>query len=82
MRYCDLHTHSTFSDGTCTPAELIQKAEQLQLCGIVLCDHNAVTGLPDFVAAGESSEVEAVPAVEFSTQYGETELHIIGMFIR
>ena len=82
MAFCDLHTHSTFSDGTCSPEELIHQAEQLQLSAIVLCDHNTVTGLPDFVAAGEKSFVEAVPAVEFSTQFGETELHILGLFIR
>jgi len=82
MAFCDLHTHSTFSDGTCSPAELLRKAQQLQLSAVVLCDHNTVAGLPAFVAAGEKSSVEAVPAVEFSTQYGETELHIIGMFVR
>ena len=82
MAFCDLHTHSTFSDGTCTPEELIQKAQQLQLSAVVLCDHNTVAGLPDFMAAGENSTVEAVPAVEFSTQYGETELHILGLYIR
>lgn len=81
MAFCDLHTHSTFSDGTCTPAQLIRQAQLQQLSAIVLCDHNTVAGLPDFVSAGEKSSVEAVPAVEFSTQYGETELHIIGMFI-
>lgn len=82
MAFCDLHTHSTFSDGTCTPEELIQKAQQMQLSAVVLCDHNTVAGLPDFIAAGENSTVEVVPAVEFSTQYGETELHILGLYIR
>lgn len=82
MAFCDLHTHSTFSDGTCSPEELIQKAQQMQLSAVVLCDHNTVAGLPDFIAAGENSTVEAVPAVEFSTQYGETELHILGLYIR
>lgn len=82
MAFSDLHTHSTFSDGTCTPEELILQAQQLQLSAVVLCDHNTVAGLPSFVAAGEDSSVEAVPAVEFSTQYGDTELHIIGMFVK
>lgn len=82
MAFCDLHTHSTFSDGTCTPEELLRQAQQLQLSSVVLCDHNTVAGLPTFVAAGEKYKVEAVPAVEFSTQYGETELHILGLFIR
>ena len=57
-------------------------AQSLQLSAVVLCDHNTVAGLPSFVAAGERATVEAVPAVEFSTQYGEIELHIIGMFIK
>lgn len=82
MAFCDLHTHSTFSDGTCTPKELLHMAQSLQLSAVVLCDHNTVAGLPSFVAAGERATVEAVPAVEFSTQYGEIELHIIGMFIK
>ena len=82
MAFCDLHTHSTFSDGTCTPQQLIRQAEQMKLSAVVLCDHNTVAGLPDFVKAGEGSPVEAVPAVEFSTQYGETELHILGLYIR
>ena len=82
MAFCDLHTHSTFSDGTCTPQRLIRQAEQMKLSAVVLCDHNTVAGLPDFVKAGEGSPVEAVPAVEFSTQYGETELHILGLYIR
>lgn len=82
MAFCDLHTHSTFSDGTCTPQQLIRQAEQMKLSAVVLCDHNTVAGLPDFVKAGEGSPVEAVPAVEFSTQYGETELHILGIYIR
>ncbi|MBQ8769041.1 MAG: PHP domain-containing protein [Oscillospiraceae bacterium] len=82
MAYCDLHTHSYFSDGTCSPAELLHLAQQLQLSAVAMCDHNTVSGLKEFVAAGENSPVEAVPGVEFSTQYGDTELHILGLFIR
>ena len=52
------------------------------LSAVVLCDHNTVEGLPEFMAAGAGGTVEAVPGVEFSTQYGETELHILGLFIR
>ena len=81
MAFCDLHTHSTASDGTCTPTQIIRQAEQLQLSAVVLSDHNTVAGLAEFLAAGEDSPVVAVPAVEFSTQYGETELHILGLFI-
>ena len=82
MAFCDLHIHSYFSDGTCSPAQLLQLAQQLQLSAVAMCDHNTVSGLDEFMKAGENSPVEAVPGVEFSTQYGETELHILGLFIR
>ena len=80
--YCDLHTHSSFSDGTCTPTELICLAEETGLGAVALCDHNTVAGLPEFLKAAESANVEAVPGVEFSSEYEGKELHILGLFIR
>ena len=82
MSICDLHVHSNFSDGTCTPAELIALAEAAGLDAIALCDHNTVAGLPDLLAAAEGSSVEAVPGVEFSTDYQGTELHILALFVQ
>lgn len=81
-QFCDLHTHSTYSDGTCTPAEIISKAEALGLCAVALTDHNTVAGLPDFLAAARDCPIQAVPGVEISTEYGETELHIVGLFLK
>ena len=80
--YCDLHTHSVFSDGTYTPAQLIAEAERIDLSAVALTDHNTIAGLPDFVAAGEGSAVKAVPGCEFSTDYNGVELHILGLYIR
>ena len=80
-RICDLHTHSNFSDGSYTPKELIEAARQAGLSAIALTDHNTVLGLPDFLAAGQGSPVEAVPGIEFSTDYLDVELHILGLFI-
>lgn len=81
-RYCDLHTHSVFSDGTYTPAQLLEEAEQKNLTAIALTDHNTVAGLPDFLAAAAGKAVEAVPGVEFSTDYNGTELHILALFLK
>ena len=80
--FCDLHTHSCCSDGTLTPAQLIEQAEKAGLAAVALCDHNTVAGLPEFVEAGRRSIVEAVPGIEFSTEYRGTELHILGLFIQ
>lgn len=82
MKYCDLHTHSVYSDGTFTPEELISAAKQAGLAAVALTDHNTVAGLPSFLAAAQGSGVEAVPGVEFSTDYGEKELHILALFVR
>lgn len=80
-RICDLHTHSQYSDGTCSPAQLIRLAEDAGLSAVALCDHNTVAGLREFVAAARESKVEAVPGIEFSTEYRGTELHILGLFL-
>lgn len=80
-KFCDLHTHSRYSDGTMTPEQLIRLAEETGLSAVALCDHNKVDGLPEFLEAAKESRVEAVPGIEFSTEYCGTELHILGLFI-
>ena len=80
-KYCDLHVHSYYSDGTCSPAELIKLAQQAQLQAIALCDHNTLDGLPELLAAAENSTVEVVPGIEFSTDYMDVELHVLGLWI-
>ena len=79
--YCDLHTHSVFSDGTWTPTELINEADRIGLSAIALTDHNSVGGVNEFFRAAEGKNMEAIGGVEFSTDYGEIELHIVGLFI-
>ena len=77
---CDLHTHSTFSDGTCTPAEIIAMAKERSLI-VALTDHNTIAGLPEFLHAAAAFGVTAVPGVELTTSYGDKELHLLGLFI-
>ena len=79
--YCDLHTHSTYSDGTLPPSGLLAGAEAAGLRAIALTDHNTVAGLPAFLEAAREYSVEAVPGAEFSTDYQGTELHILALFI-
>ena len=78
---CDLHTHSTFSDGTSTPEEIVSAAEAMGLTAVALCDHNDVEGLPRFLRAAEGGRTAAVPGTEISTDYEGTELHIVGLFV-
>ena len=79
---CDLHVHSNCSDGTLSPAELIAEAKKCGLAAIALTDHNTIAGLPEFLSAAEGGGIRAVPGIEFSADYGGTELHILGLFLR
>ncbi len=79
---CDLHTHSLFSDGTCTPAEILDLSVSAGLSAVALTDHNTVAGLPAFLAAAEGKEILAVPGVEISTGWEGKELHIVGLFLK
>ena len=77
----DLHTHSVFSDGTYTPTQLIREGKQAGLSAMALTDHNTVAGLPEFLRAGQEAGMEAVPGVEFSTDYEDMDLHIVALFV-
>ncbi len=81
-RYCDLHTHSVYSDGTCTPAEIIGTAVSMGLAVVALCDHNTVGGLPEFHAAACGKSIEAVGGIEISTEYMDKDIHIVGLYIK
>lgn len=79
-KYIDLHTHSLKSDGSMTPAEVVQEAKRAGLTAIALSDHDTVDGLPEALAEGEKIGVEVIPAIEFSV-LSKTETHILGYFI-
>lgn len=80
-KFCDLHTHSNFSDGTYTPSELIDAAVDIGLASIALCDHNTVDGLPEFLDAAVGKNIEAIAGAEFSVNYKRKELHLLGLYI-
>lgn len=81
QKFCDLHTHSYFSDGTDSPTQILKNATALGLSAVALTDHNTVAGLPEFLKAAKGTEILAVPGVEISTGYNGKELHIVGLFI-
>lgn len=81
MKTCDLHCHSVFSDGTFTPGEILDLADELKLGAVALTDHNTSRGLKSFVEDAKNHKVIAVPGCEFSTDFLGTELHIVGLFM-
>ena len=79
-RVIDLHTHSSRSDGTLTPAELVCKAKEIGLTAIALTDHDSVDGIAEAAAEAAKIGIEFVPGIELSTAQG-AEIHILGLFI-
>ena len=81
-QFIDLHTHSTASDGTCTPTELVKLAREADLAAVALTDHDTTAGIPEFLEAGKNAGgVETIPGTELSVRYGAREIHIVGLFI-
>lgn len=81
-RYCDLHVHSVFSDGTDTPEAIVDLAIENGLSAVALTDHNTVSGLERFTAYGADKPIKLVPGIEFSTEHNGQELHILGLFVQ
>jgi 3',5'-nucleoside bisphosphate phosphatase len=81
MNYIDLHIHSTASDGSYPPAEVVRLAKEGGLAAMALTDHDTVDGLAEAVAAGEQYGVEVIPGVEISAQCPGGTMHIVGLFI-
>jgi 3',5'-nucleoside bisphosphate phosphatase len=80
----DLHCHSTASDGSFTPTELVKEAERIGLKALALTDHDTINGLAEFNAAGKDSPVEAVPGIELAACDAENHnlsFHIVGLFL-
>ncbi len=77
----DLHVHSTASDGTLSPSELVDLAISSGLSAMALTDHDTTAGIAELLSAAEGREIEVIPGIELSTQYGEEEIHMVGLFI-
>ena len=75
----DLHTHSTCSDGTCTPSQLVRIAQEKGLSAFALTDHDTVAGLEEAMEAAAGTEVEVIPGIELSTKYQDKDVHIVGL---
>ena len=80
MKTIDLHTHSTCSDGSLTPRELVRHAKKSGLSAVAISDHDSVSGIADALDEGKAIGIEVVPAIELSAQ-SETETHILGYYI-
>lgn len=80
--WVDLHTHTSCSDGTLSPSELVGLASTLGLRAVAITDHDTVAGNPEALAAGERHGIEVLPGVEISTQWEGVTFHLLGYGLR
>ena len=81
MDRIDLHTHSTASDGSMTPSELVHHAASCGLRAVALTDHDTTVGLTEAQQAANEIGIELVHGVELATWLDKTEFHIVGLDI-
>src|SRR5579875_1476836 len=77
-RGIDLHAHTTASDGSLTPTELVRKAAGLGLSALGVTDHDTLGGLAEAMDAAADSGMELVPGVELSVEDDGGRFHLLG----
>jgi predicted metal-dependent phosphoesterase TrpH len=81
MSRIDLHLHTTHSDGSLPPAEVLALAKQAGVSALAITDHDIVDGIPEAITIGTSLGIEIIPGIEISSRWGDAELHILGYFL-
>lgn len=87
MKYIDLHVHSSHSDGTDSPSEVIRRAAARGLAAIALTDHDTVSGISEALEAARQETlagrpIRLIPGIEISAGYKDRDIHILGLFLQ
>lgn len=81
MSRLDLHVHTTHSDGSLAPADVVALAHKAGVTALSITDHDIITAIPEAMAAGQSLGIEVIPGIEISSLHGESEIHVLGYFL-
>jgi 3',5'-nucleoside bisphosphate phosphatase len=81
MKFADLHLHTSFSDGTWTPEELVLQAQKGGLSGIAVTDHDTVEACSRAATACAAVTMEFIPGAELTAEQEDTEVHVLGYFL-
>lgn len=76
----ELHCHTTCSDGTLTPNELVLAAVKAGVRALAITDHDTLSGWDEAITAAKPYNLEIVPGVELSTVHNSRSLHILGFY--
>ncbi|WP_051286650.1 PHP domain-containing protein [Megalodesulfovibrio gigas] len=77
----DLHTHSSASDGSDSPSQLIENAKAAGLSAVALTDHDTIAGLSEARRAAGELQIEFIPGCELSVTHGQHRFHMVGLFL-
>ncbi|MBN3037836.1 MAG: PHP domain-containing protein [Candidatus Omnitrophica bacterium] len=81
MKCADLHIHTTFSDGTFTPARVIKEAQQRGISCIAITDHDSVSAIEPALEEASRYDIEVIAGIELSAELDDYEIHILGYLI-
>lgn len=76
----ELHCHTTYSDGTLTPTQLVEAAVRAGVKALAITDHDTVSGWDEATAAARPYDLEIIPGIELSTVHRGKSLHILGFY--
>ncbi len=76
--FADLHVHTSFSDGTCSPEELVRAAKKSGLDCVAVVDHDTVCGLAPGMEAGSARALEVLARLDLTAQNENHENQILG----
>jgi predicted metal-dependent phosphoesterase TrpH len=77
----DLHSHTTYSDGSASPHELVMLASEAGALALAITDHDTVAGLAEGRAAAQAAGIEFIDGIEISAEYSPGTMHILGYYI-
>ncbi len=79
--FVDLHSHSTASDGTLPPEQVVEAAQRCGLKALALTDHDTVGGIPAAREAGERLGIRVIAGVELSAFHDDHEVHVLALHL-
>ena len=82
MEYIDLHIHTTASDGSLSPTEVVRRARERRLKAIAITDHDTIDGCEEAMGAGRELGIEVISGVEISIDWPKGTMHMLGYFPR
>lgn len=80
MLKSDFHIHTSFSDGTLSPTEIVQRAFKNNVKVLAITDHDTLTGIDEAIEESLKHDIILIPGIELSTQHNNESIHLLGFF--